>query len=162
MPVAIAAVVSVVSSVAGAIASVAGFATFSALASSVLTNVVVGAGLSYAFQALSGKPKQPSLSDLSSQAQERTRLIRSSVVNRRVVYGTAMVSGPLVFAASTDKGSKKDQYLHLVVPLAAHECSAINSVFFNDVEIQNGDLDSEGNVTSGNYADKARIKKVLG
>lgn len=162
MPAAVAAVVSVVSSVAGAIASVAGFASFGALASSVLTNVVIGAGLSYAFQALSGKPKQPSFSDLSAQAQERTRLIRSSVVNRRVVYGTAMVSGPLVFAATTDKGSKKDQYLHLVVALADHEVSAINSVFFNDVEIQNGDLDSEGNVTSGNYEDKARIKKVLG
>lgn len=162
MPAAVAAVVSVVSSVAGAVASFAGFATFGALASSVLTNVVVGVGLSYAFQALTGKPKQPSLSDLSSQAQERTRLIRSSVVNHRVIYGTAMVSGPLVFAATTDKGSKKDQYLHLVVPLAAHECQAINSIFFNDVEIQNSDLDSAGNVINGTYEDKARIKKILG
>lgn len=162
MPAAIAAVLSVVGSVAGAVAGAAGFASFGALASSVLTNVVVGVGLSYAFQALTGKPKQPSLSDLSSQAQERTRLIRSSVVNHRAIYGTAMVSGPLVFAATTDKGSKKDQYLHLVVPLAAHECEAINSVFFNDVEIQNADLDGDGNVIAGNYADKACIKKLLG
>ncbi len=66
---------------------------------------------------------------LGVQARERTEMVRTAIGVRRVIYGEAMSSGPLLFAAST--GAAKE-YLHLVVPLAAHEVAAIDDLYFND------------------------------
>ena len=43
--------------------------------------------------------------------------VKSTVESRKIIYGEMMVSGPLVLKTTT--GSTKE-YLHLVVPLAAH------------------------------------------
>jgi hypothetical protein len=41
-------------------------------------------------------------SSLAADSQARTSVVRSAAAARQVVYGTSMVSGPLVFAGSTD------------------------------------------------------------
>jgi len=99
-------------------------------------------------------PKPPSL---SNQLRDRTEVVRSAVAPHRVVYGEVPVSGPLVFAAST---GSKNKYIHLVVALTSHECEAMTKIWFNDVEV--GALDGSGNVTAGQFKDKARIKFHLG
>jgi hypothetical protein len=76
-----------------------------------------------------------------------------------VVYGGTKVSGPLIFA---DVSGSNRKFLHLVIPLAGHEVSAINSVFLNDVEITNGQLSGAGLVTTGRFANRVRIRKHLG
>lgn len=169
MPPAVAAVAAVGSAVAGAaaaaggaLASAAGFASFGALATSVVTNVVVGVGLSYAMQAIAGKPKQPEIPDLSSNAYERTRIVRSNIANRKIVYGEVPISGPLVFAETTDKGATVDAYLHLVIALCEGPVNNITTVWLNDTSIGTGARDGSGNVTSGDYADYARIQTKLG
>lgn len=86
-------------------------------------------GVSVALQvgsaALASKAKTPKLS-FASQARDITVTIRSSVEPRRIVYGEARVSGPLLFADVTDPGSSfGKQWLHMIVPLAAHEVEAI-------------------------------------
>lgn len=55
-----------------------------------------------------------------------------------------------------------NSYLHLVIALAGHQVNAINTVYFNQDAIANGDLDGSGNVVSGKYAYYVRIKKHLG
>tara|TARA_R110000824_G_scaffold82503_3_gene206809 strand:+ start:10784 stop:13894 length:3111 start_codon:yes stop_codon:yes gene_type:complete len=101
---------------------------------------------------------QPEAPDFTSESTDRTQVIRSAVAARRFIYGEMVSSGPLVFAASTEE----NKYLHLVIPLAGHECEAIKSVFLSDQEVTEAMVDGSGNVTSGRYSGKLRIKKHLG
>ena len=91
-----------------------------------------------------------------ASAEGRDQVIRSSVANRTFIYGSAMVSGPLVFGGVAGEGNK---YLWLVIPVAGHEVDAIPVVQFNELEVP---LDASGNVTSGPYAGKVLVKKHLG
>lgn len=127
--------------------------TWVAFAKAFATNLLIGAitGLASKF---AGKKSQPTY---QAEARDRMQVIRSAVEARRVIYGEALVSGPLVYAEST--GATR-QYLHMVIPLAGHECEAIGDVYFNDEIV--GALDSSGNVTSGRFSGSARIKKHLG
>lgn len=77
---------------------------------------------------------------------DRQVSIRSGVEPRRILYGTDRVTGPIIFAHSS--GAAKE-YLHLVVPLGAHEFDAYEKLYFNDVELPA--LDSGGFVTSGPF-----------
>lgn len=136
------------------------FAAASVLGGGVLTSLVTGApiiwgsllaraaiagGMALLSDALTKKPSQP---EFKVEARERSFIVRSSVSPRRVIYGTAVVSGPLVFAAST--GSSKE-YLHLVIPLAAHQVESIDDVYFNDVPS-----------TDPRFSGYVRINKHLG
>lgn len=73
-----------------------------------------------------------SANGFSAEAQGRTQVVRSNVQPRNMIYGRAMTSGPLIFAASTDGPGKKNQYMHLVIALADHECDAIEEVYLGD------------------------------
>ncbi len=147
-------------------AAVVGGAAFTGGASlwglSVLqTSLVLGVGslvLGFAQQALTPKPKIPNLSSFSQQASARTSMIKQPIVNHKLVYGEVRVSGPLVYFSSTS--SKK--FHHMVIVLAAHEVEAINTVYLNDIPIFNDHLDGSGNVNTGRYNGKVRIKKHLG
>ncbi|WP_374335141.1 phage tail protein [Methyloversatilis sp.] len=119
-----------------------------AVASSAISSVVGGA------LGLNKKPKVP---QFSAAAQDRQQMIRSAVATRQIVYGQAVVSGPIVFASSSGSNNR---YLHVVIPLAGHECEAITSVWFGDELV--GTLDGSGNVTTGRFAGKMRVKKHLG
>ncbi|GAB6125036.1 phage tail protein [Humidesulfovibrio idahonensis] len=55
--------------------------------------------------------------------------LKSTVESRKRVYGEAMVSGPLVLKTTTG-GTK--EYLHLVVPLAAHRITEFLETWFDD------------------------------
>ncbi len=105
-------------------------------------------------QALAPKPSAPRVRDPGSP-----QMVRSSIEAHQIIYGTAKVSGPLVFA---EVSGSQNKFLHLVVALAGHEVAAINSVFLNDVEIKNADLNGSGVVTTGRFANRVRIKKHLG
>jgi hypothetical protein len=117
-------------------------------------STIISIGLSLIARALAPKPKSPQLRE-----DGRKHVVRSSVEAHQVGYGTAMVSGPLIFAESS---GPSNEFLHLVVPVAAHEIEAIDSVWLNDVEILNSQLDGSGNVTSERFKDHVRIKKHLG
>lgn len=137
--------------VAGAMGLVVGSIAYGVV--SGLTAAVVGAGLSSAL-GLNKPPKSPSF---TAAAQDRQQMIRSAASTRAVVFGMAMMSGPIVFAAST---GTNHEYLHIVVPLAHGESQEIVSIQFGDETV--GDLDGSGNVTSGRFSGKMRIKKHLG
>lgn len=92
-----------------------------AIASNV-TSSLVGSALS------GGGESNPTSPAFTSQATQRTHVIRSAVANRQIVYGRAMVSGPLLFAA-TDVSNRD---LHMVIAIAGHEIDAVESVYFND------------------------------
>jgi len=137
--------------VAGALGLTVGSIAYGVV--SGLTAAVVGTALGSAL----GLNKPPKANKFTAAAQDRQQMIRSAVATRQVVYGLAMMSGPIVFAAST---GAENQYLHVVVPLAHGESEEIVSVQFGDDTV--GTLDGSGNVTSGRFSGKMRIKKHLG
>ena len=66
----------------------------------------------------------------------------------------------MLYASTTGSDNK---FLHLVIGLASHELQSIDKVFFNDVAITlSSDIDGSGNVNTGTFNGKARIKTKLG
>lgn len=106
-------------------------ATFAGLTAGTLAYTALSAGVTLVVggtlrSALGGGSAQ---AGFTAQAQGRDQVVRSSVANRTVVYGRAVVSGPLVFAGVT---GDSNETLHLVIPLAGHEIDAIEEIYFND------------------------------
>lgn len=84
--------------------------------------------LSAVARSLAPKPKAVGLGG-------RQEMIRQPIVARRTIYGRQMVSGPIVFAHTHGvSGKDKNAYLNFLVALAAHECEAIEEIWFNDVK----------------------------
>jgi hypothetical protein len=121
---------------------------------------IASAVFSYAYKKLAGKPKEPDLTGFDSEITNRSTLVKSPISARQKVYGKVKKSGTLVYASTTGSDNK---YLHLIIALASHEIQSIDKVFFNDQAIDlSTDIDGSGNVTTGTFKDKARIKTTLG
>ncbi len=112
--------------------------------------------LGFISQALAPKPKLPTLGDLSERIQ--TRQFREAISTRTIIYGEIRTSGPILFAAGTDS----NKFLHMIIGLSGTESEAIEEILFFDEPIYDNNLDGSGNVTSGRFANRARIKKHLG
>jgi len=131
-----------------------------------LTSILVSIAISVALTAIStvlfGKPK-PKVRTATFDSGTRTEVIRSSNEPRRVIYGEQLVSGPLVYATTTNG----DDRLHLVVALAGHEVEAIDDIFINGTRVPARYLNAAGEVTEGEFftgssVPMVRIKKHLG
>ena len=94
-----------------------------------LAFAVISTALTFATRS---KPR----SDISGGRQD---IIRQGVTARRVIYGRAKVSGPLVYASSYDiGGSRNNAYLSFVVVLAAHESDGIDEYYLDDTIVEIG------------------------
>jgi len=92
----------------------------------------IGLGVSLAATLISGAllgDGAKKSSGLGTTATDRKLTLKSAVESRKLVYGEVMLSGPL--ALKTTTGSTKE-YLHLVVPMAAHKAAAFLEVWFDD------------------------------
>lgn len=136
----------------------AGVITLGFSFTAALTSLAVGALSSL----LTPKPKSADFSALaggfSSRANGITQNIRQAITVRRSIYGDVRVGGSLVFIESTED----DKYLHLVLVICDHEVEEIGEVWFDDVSIPPDYIDGDGNVTTGDFENRARIKKYLG
>lgn len=106
----------------------------------------VAASLSYSSYS-QAQAKRKARNAYNASLQDREVMLATATAPRRVVYGRDKVSGPIVYWEST--GATKE-YLHLVVPLAAHECDAIETIYFNEVALPTPD--GAGDITSGEFA----------
>jgi hypothetical protein len=75
--------------------------------------------LSYAAQALMPKPQMT--------LQARTVTVREPVMPRDLVYGRTRKGGVIVFLHSS---GSENQYLDLVIVLAAHRVKSIGAIYF--------------------------------
>jgi hypothetical protein len=135
-------IVSAVTAVAGAISGV--------LAAGGIGAALVRLGgtllLSYASQALMPKPKVA--------LQARSVTVREPVMPRDLVYGRARKGGVITFLHAS---GAKDQYLHLVIVLAAHRVKSIGAIWFD------GEMAvSAGGAVQGRWAGKVTLEKRLG
>jgi len=67
-------------------------------------------------------------------------------------------SGGVLFIGT----SSNNKYMHIVVEVAPHEVSEIGEVWLNDYSIASDHLDGSGEVNTGRYSGKVRIRKYLG
>lgn len=117
-------------------------------ATSFVTSLVLG-GVSAALA------KNPSAGGASITLQDRTVTSRQPIAPHVVAYGRTRLGGTILYMESTNA----NKYLHMVIALTGHEIDAVEKIYFNEVEVP---IDGSGNVTSGQYAGKARIKYKLG
>lgn len=64
--------------------------------------------------------------------QDRTTPVRQSDAARTIVYGRTRVSGPIVYHKT--HGTRNESVSH-VIPIAGHEITAVDDVWFNDKSI---------------------------
>ena len=120
--------------------------------------VVLATGAAWVWSRINSAiaPKQ----NIRSGAQDRKQTIRSSVAPRQVVYGTARVSGPIVYASSSG-GAK--EFLHLIIPLAGHRVSSPLALWINDERIPWANISPTTSlVTTGRYANRIRFQFFAG
>lgn len=152
-----------------AVMAIANIAIGTTTLGAIIVTAVVGAVVSFGISALAAaisKPKPSKLSNAASFGGEiasRLQISRNSVESHKVIYGRVRTSGPLVMVATTDRGSAKNDYLHLVIALAAHECDGVAKYYIDEDEVT---IDGSGNVTTTKYMQNgvsyARLKIHLG
>jgi hypothetical protein len=69
----------------------------------------------------------------------RQRTVRGTTEPRKLVYGEALVSGPITFIGVTGDDNED---LYQIIALAGHEVEDITDVHFDDVVIPNADINS--------------------
>lgn len=148
-------------SAGGAFVTAAGTLSLLGVAASAIVGGVVAVGVSYGASSILGLnkpqkgPAQAAATSAFQEGEDRRTMIRSSVEPRRVVYGFARVSGPLIYATSA---GGFQEYLHVVVPVATHPIHRFARYVINDVVIDAETLDVTGMVTTGPLAGKVRIR----
>lgn len=140
----------------------------------IAPGVIVGTGIFFSFstfaltagatlalqlvsKALAPKPPKQGAS-LADQRAAQTTNYKQPITNHKLVLGQTRVGGPIVFVSSTSN----NDYLHMVIILAAHRVAEIGDVIVDDYTIPSDWLDTDGNVTQGKYAGVLRIRKFLG
>jgi hypothetical protein len=86
----------------------------------------------------------------------RAFMVREATFPRQIIYGQVRTSGPMVFI---DTSGTNNEYVHIIVALAGHECQEITAVYLGEDAVV---LDGSGDVISGPYSGYARVKKHLG
>jgi hypothetical protein len=132
--------------------AVAGFAFLGLTgAAAVAAYIAFNIAVSYVLGAVL-KPSAPG--NLANEASDRKRMVKQPITPRRVIYGSARVSGPIVFEHTTDDNKTK----HLVIVLASHELESIGDIYFDDDFVT---VLSDGRV-AGQYLDHVWVYKHLG
>ena len=95
-----------------------------------VSTFAVSLALTAAASALMPKPKQPNIGGGGNGGidQSKTLTARSSNATRKLIYGETRVGGTYAFFEATDN----DEFLHLVIVVAAHELQSFTTVYFND------------------------------
>ena len=114
-----------------------------------VVGTVVRAVIGLAFGQLVGsffKPKNPAYN-----IPDRTTTIRQSAAYRKIIYGRTRTGGTLLFA------HVKDNYLHLIIEWAMHQCDDIEEIWFNDDV-----LTFSGTTVTGKYENYVVVNHHLG
>ena len=80
--------------------------------------------------------------------RSRQATVRGTVEPQKLIYGQALVSGPISFVGVA--GTENRDLYHVIV-LAGHPCTAITDIHFDDMVIANGAINAAGNVIAGTF-----------
>tara|TARA_R110000744_G_scaffold2814_2_gene11188 strand:+ start:2520 stop:5459 length:2940 start_codon:yes stop_codon:yes gene_type:complete len=125
----------------------AGAIGWTAVAYSIIANVVLGAAL----RALTPKPSTAQ----SNRGYQTTAI--GTALDHQVIYGKMRVAGARIYDEATGVNNK---HLHRILAVAGHEIESFDELYVNDELVT---TDSGGNVTSpAKYSGKLRFKLHLG
>lgn len=133
---------------------------YSSTALAVVGAATVVAGAVVAKKLIDNIYAVPNLdSDSSRQAT-----VRGTVEPQKLIYGEALVSGPISFVGVA--GDENRDLYHAIV-LAGHQSTAITDIHFDDKVITNAQIAANGQVTGGTFGPQnsvtiCTIRKLLG
>lgn len=91
-------------------------------------------------------------SSIGDNSSVRQSTVRSTTEPQKLIYGEALVSGPITFVGTA---GDKNRDLYHQIALAGHEVHSITDIYFDDQVIANSTINSGnaagGNVTSGDF-----------
>lgn len=132
-----------IGAVAGASAA-ATASTFAVMAAGTATIVAAGAALNAAMKGLMPDLSMPQ----ADNDKTRQQTVRGTIEPQKVVYGEALVSGPIFFVGL---GGPSNELLYHSIALTGHECQDITDVHFDNEVITDAQIDSDFRVTAGAY-----------
>lgn len=90
--------------------------------------------------------KAPAVARTDAQAADRKQAVRSGIAPRNIVYGRALVAGPVIFMSSS---GTYNEWIHVVMPLAGHPVHGFDSVRINGFVIPVADRTAGPDGTAG-------------
>lgn len=114
---------------------------------------VVSFALGRISKAIAGRPK--ALAGPPSQ----TFTAKGTLQPMRIIYGQVRTAGVLLWVNTS---GSENQYLWWVIGLSGHEVDSITDVWLGSERIPSASIDSDGTVTSGRFAGKAKIWRRTG
>lgn len=147
MPPVVAVVAAAAATVAGAVMGVAG-AIGGVLGLSGLVAEVVGlAAIFGASSAMKGLMPDMTMPQVDTD-QSRQQTVRGTIEPQKLVYGEALVSGPIFFVgvAGTDNNT-----LYHAVALTGHEVDDITDIHFDNEVITDAQINQSAQVTAGEF-----------
>ena len=137
---------SVLGGVVGALGAIGTAVTFGLAGYGTLSTVVGLATVLGATAAIKGLvPEIPQMD--SDQARQST--VKGTVEPQKLIYGEALVSGPIFFVGLA--GTENRELYHSIA-LTGHEVEDIIEIHFDNEVITDNLIDSQGRVTSGTFA----------
>ena len=91
--------------------------------------------------------------------KSRQSTVRSTIEPQKVIYGQALVSGPITFVGVS---GPDNEVMHHVIALAGHEVDAITDIWLDDQAIPENQFNGSGLVTSGTFQNIMTVTKFLG
>jgi hypothetical protein len=139
-----------VTAIAGAALIAAIGATGAALFATAVGSIV-GAVVAYAGNALvaSSASKPKVAGSAQTAADDAKRTVRGSTEPRRIVYGRARVSGPLIYAGSYGPSL---EFLILVIPLCDHAIDGVDAVWIGETRVAASEIAPDGEILAGRFA----------
>ena len=137
---------SVLGGIAGLLGGIGTAVTFGLAGYGTLSTVVGLATVLGATAAIKGLvPEIPQMD--SDQARQST--VKGTVEPQKLIYGEALVSGPIFFVGLA--GTENRELYHSIA-LTGHEVEDIIEIHFDNEVITDNLIDSQGRVTSGTFA----------
>ncbi len=140
--------------IVGGITISAGSTVVATISYATLINAAIVAG-SVAYSSAQNRKLQNQLKGLGAD-RGRDIMARDPLAYRRLIYGQVRTTGPVPFMGT--QGTKNEN-LHFIVMIAAHECDELGEITFDNGE--SVPLDGSGNAT-GKYAGYVTVKKFVG
>jgi len=117
--------------------------------------VVIGAGVlaAVALKPSIGGGRQP------DNDKSRQSTVKSTVEPQKIIYGQALVSGPITFVGVS---GPDNEVMHHVIALAGHEVDAITDIWLDDQQILENQFNNSGLVINGTFQNIMTVTKFLG
>ena len=91
--------------------------------------------------------------------KSRQSTVKSTVEPQKIIYGEALVSGPITFVGVS---GSNNEVMHHVIALAGHEVDAITDIWLDDQITLNNQFNEAGEATGGKFQGIMTVTKFRG